>query len=79
MTYEAGRKARLEGKTASDNPYVIGITKLGNPKLSEAGVEWDRGFNSIGRVAGKAEVDAARTVEVSRFRRKPNRYYGGNA
>lgn len=73
--FEAGRAARLAGKAVTDNPHVVGHTKLGAPKLSDEGVEWERGFSSVGRVAGAAEVAAAASVDVRRFRRKPNRSY----
>lgn len=77
MSFEAGRKAKLEGKQASDNPFIVGYTKLGSPKLSDEGVAWEQGFASIGRVASKAEMNEAAKVDVSRFRRKSNRSYGG--
>lgn len=76
MSFEAGRKAKLEGKVASDNPFIIGFTKLGSPKLSEEGIAWELGFNSIGRVASAKEMNEAAKVDVSKFRRKSNRYYG---
>jgi len=75
MTFEAGKKAKLEGKFAKDNPYIIGYTKLGNPKLSEEGLEWERGFYSIGRIASKKEMENAAQYDVSRFKRKSNNYY----
>jgi hypothetical protein len=74
-SYENGKQARIEGKKSTDNPFIIGYTKLGSPKLSDEGIEWEQGFNSIGRIADKKEVQAANSVEVSRFRRKANRYY----
>jgi hypothetical protein len=73
--YENGRKARLEGQPSSTNPHVVGFTKLGAPKLSEEGIAWDQGFASIGRMASEAEMHAARKVDVTRFRRKSNRFY----
>ena len=74
--FEAGRIAKLEGKADTANPFIIGYTKLGSPKLSEEGVEWQSGFASVGRVASKAEMNEAAKVDVSRFRRKSNRSYG---
>ena len=77
--FEAGKTAYLAGKLASDNPYICGVTKLGAPKFSDAdlGADWERGFISGApvRKASKAEFDAAAQVDVSRFRRKSNRYY----
>lgn len=75
--FEQGASAAIAGLSHSDNPYVVGYTKLGNPKLSEDGVEWQTGFNyAIPRIASAKEVKAARSVDVSRFKRKFNRYYG---
>jgi hypothetical protein len=74
-TFQAGVEAKKSGKTENDNPYIIGKTKLGANRLSEEGIEWQSGFNSVGRVASKEEMNAARLVDVSRFRRKSNRYY----
>lgn len=77
--FEAGKQAFLSGLTQNDNPYICGLTKLGNPKFSdqEAGADWERGFISAKpeRVASAKEIAAARSVDVSRFRRKSNRYY----
>lgn len=73
--FEAGKIAKASGKSSDENPYIVGYTKLGAPKLSEEGHDWQAGFASVGRVASKEEVEAARSVEVSRFRRKSNRYY----
>lgn len=73
--FEAGKIAKAAGKTSTDNPYIVGYTKLGSPKLSEDGVEWQNGFGSVGRECSKKEMDAARELDVSRFRRKSNRYY----
>ena len=76
MSYEAGKKAALEGKTLADNPPTCGFTKLGNIKLTEEGVEWQNGFNStISRVASQKEMTAARSVDISKFKRKSNNYY----
>lgn len=77
MSFEAGKKAKLEGKMVQDNPFIVGYTKLGNPKLSDEGIAWEAGFNSIGRVASQKEMNEASKVDVSRFRRKSNRSYGG--
>lgn len=74
--FQSGKQAKIEGKTLQDNPHIIGFTKLGSPKLSDEGIEWEQGFSSVGRIAGKAEVQSASQVNVSRFRRKSNRYYG---
>lgn len=74
-SYEMGKAAKIAGKTANDNPYIIGYTKLGSIKLSENGISWEQGFNSIGRIASKQEIEAARKVDISRFKRKSNNYY----
>lgn len=54
-------------------------TKLGNVRFSdfEAGSDWDNGFRSMqpARVASQKEIQAAQSVDVSRFRKKANRYY----
>jgi hypothetical protein len=76
--FEAGKIAQLSGKTQNDNPYLTGeFTKLGNPKMTEEGHEWINGFNSvIVRKCSKEEILAADKVDISRFKRKSNRYYG---
>lgn len=76
--FEIGRQAALGGKGISENPYTCGTTKLGNIKLTENGVEWEAGFNSAipARFADEKEMASARLLDVSRFRRKSNRYYG---
>ena len=73
--FDAGRTARIAGLDSSANPHIVGYTKLGSPKLSDDGIAWLSGFSSIGRVASDKEVHAARSVDVTRFRRKANRYY----
>lgn len=73
--FQVGRQAKLDGKAATDNPFITGYTKLGSPKLSDEGIEWEAGYNSIGRVASKAEMNEAAKVDVSRFRRRSNNYY----
>ena len=75
--FEAGKQASLEGKSISDNPHTCGLTKLGSIKLTEEGIEWEAGFKAAmpARVASEAEMKAARSVDVSRFRRKPNKSY----
>ena len=75
--YEFGKQAFAEGKSLHDNPYTCGLTKLGNVKLTEEGIEWERGFLTAKplRQASKEELLAANRVDVSRFRRKPNRFY----
>lgn len=76
MPFQAGKVAYHAGKTENDNPYICGTTKLGNPKMTEEGYDWLAGFNSCkARKATEAEVATAATVDVSRFRRKSNRYY----
>lgn len=76
LAFIEGKQAAAQGKQLSDNPYVIGHTKLGSPKLSDDGVRWENGFLSIGRRASEKEVrDANELTDVSRFRKKPNRYY----
>ena len=75
--FEAGIEACKSGKTENDNPFIIGKTKLGNNKLSEDGIEWLNGFvSAIKRVATQKEMQVAAQYDVSRFRRKSNRYYG---
>ena len=46
--FEEGVKAKKEGKSYNDNPYISGKTKLGNIILNETGGVWLSGFNSIG-------------------------------
>ena len=76
MSFEAGKRAALEGKSLQDNPHTCGFTKLGNMKLTEEGIEWENGFRSATkRIASKEEIQAAANVDISRFRRKSNRYY----
>jgi hypothetical protein len=76
MSFEAGKQAALNGKSLSDNPHTCGFTKLGSVKLTEEGIEWQNGFNStVCRVASQKETQAARSVDVSRFKRKSNRHY----
>jgi len=73
MNYEAGRAARWAGKPWSDNPYLSGTTKLGNPTFSDrdAGSDWERGWHdAVARKASEAEVRAAASVDVRRFRRR---------
>jgi hypothetical protein len=76
--FDAGRQAYHAGKKETDNPHIIGKTKLGNLKLSDEGHDWLAGYTNAKppRIASKAEVDAAVSVDVRRFRRKSNRYYG---
>ena len=61
MSYEAGKQAALNNKTLSDNPHTDGFTKLGNVKLTEAGIEWEAGFKDTMpmRVASKEEMAVA--------------------
>jgi len=75
--YKDGMKAAKEGKQASDNPYICGTTKLGSIKFSEGGIDWDNGFRSMqpARKASEKEIQAAASVDVSRFRKKSNRFY----
>lgn len=77
--YEAGRAAFLSGKALSDNPYICGQTARGNPKFSDfdAGCAWEDGYRSAqpARQASPQEIAAAASVDVSRFRRRPNRFY----
>lgn len=76
--FEAGKQAFISGKTEQDNPYLTGeFTKLGSAKMTEEGHDWLNGFCSmIKRVASKEEIQAASNVDITRFRRKSNRYYG---
>jgi hypothetical protein len=70
-----GKEAAKRGKVLADNPYVIGYTKLGAPKLSEEGRQWEYGFGSISRHATKKEIEAAAKVDVAQFGRKRKSYY----
>lgn len=75
MSYEAGKKAALEGKTLGDNPHTDGFTKLGNVKLTEEGREWENGFKSTipARIASKEEMAVAmkgNPFSTRTFRRK---------
>lgn len=78
--FEQGQQAGREGKTFADMvpaEFIIGRTKLGAPKLGEAGEQWLDGYHSTYRrgPATKQEREAAAAYDVSRFRRKSNRYY----
>lgn len=75
--FQAGVEAAKQGKKASDNPYICGTTKLGNVKYAEDGIDWDNGFRSMqpARIASKIEIEAAQSVDVTRFRKKANKYY----
>lgn len=77
--FKAGTQAFKDGKKIAENPYNNGFTKLGNVRFSdfEAGSDWDNGFRSMqpDRVANQKEIQAAQSVDVSRFRKKSNRYY----
>lgn len=77
MSYEAGKQAALEGKTLADNPHTNGFTKLGSVKLTEEGHEWARGFGDVPRKVTKKEIADSRKMDISRFKRKSNRYYQG--
>jgi hypothetical protein len=75
--FKAGRLAYHGGKSETDNPHIIGRTKLGNLKLSDKGHDWLSGYTSAkpARVPSRKELAAAASVDVRRFRRKSNRYY----
>jgi hypothetical protein len=79
--FEVGFDDHADGKTVDSNPYWNGErTKLGAPKLSEDAREWQNGFEaraiqSRGRACSDAEIRAAASVDVTRFRRKSNRHY----
>jgi hypothetical protein len=74
---EAGKQAFFNGLTLADNPHTCGVTKLGNVKLTEEGVDWERGYLSVkpARIASAKEMADSRKLDVSRFRRKSNRSY----
>jgi hypothetical protein len=78
-TFQVGFAAGKSGAPSTSNPFIAGTTKLGAPKFSDfdEGSAWAAGWQSAqpARVAGKAELAAAASVEVSRFRRKANRCY----
>ena len=73
--FEEGMVARKAGAPVESNPYCIGFTKLGSMKLSYEGLEWERGFYSVQRWATKKELADAELADISKFRRKSNRYY----
>ena len=75
--YEIGFDDHADGKTENDNPFWNGErTKLGARRLNEDARAWLDGFNSRKtRIASEAEMRAAATVDVTRFRRKNNRHY----
>ncbi len=74
--FPEGKLAAEQGKSSADNPYFTGeFTKLGTPKLSDAGHEWRDGFGSVGRHCTAKEIAAAADLDVARFRRKANRFY----
>lgn len=77
MSFEAGKQAFFEGKSLADNPYTNGFTKLGNIKLTEEGLEWERGFFSVkpARIPSAKEIADSCKLDISRFKRKSNNYY----
>ena len=58
MSFEAGKQAFFNGLTLADNPHICGVTKLGNVKLTEEGVNWERGYLSVkpARIASAKEI-----------------------
>ena len=83
MPYEIGFDDHASGKTLDHNPYWNGErTKLGARKIGEEGpaAEWQQGWEAREahvnpRISTKKEIDEAAKYDVSRFRRKSNRYY----
>jgi hypothetical protein len=73
--FEEGKVAKQTGASVESNPHCIGFTKLGAMKLSDEGLEWERGFYSVQRWATKKELADADLADISKFRRKSNRYY----
>lgn len=74
--FEAGMIAFAAGKTEADNPYICGVTKFGNPKMTEEGHDWLAGFISAkpARVTGAAERAAAdRLTNLGQFRKRYRR------
>lgn len=72
--FHDGLDARNAGQSVNDNPHVVGYTKLGAPKLSDEGREWERGFYSVPRVATAREVAAATALtDVGQFRSRHRR------
>lgn len=71
--FEAGRSAYHTGQGESANPYICGTTTLGNPKFSDydRGCDWHNGWLADqARTASKREIEAAQSVDVSRFRKR---------
>ena len=73
--FEEGKIAKQAGYLVESNPHCIGFTKLGAMKLTDEGLEWERGFYSVTRVATAKELSDAECMDISKFRRKSNRYY----
>lgn len=76
--YEIGFDDNADGKMLDQNPFWNGeFTKFGNRRLSEEGIEWENGFRSRipPRKCTDKEIREAAKVDVTRFRRKSNRYY----
>jgi hypothetical protein len=73
--FEAGKVAKQTGASVESNPHCTGFTKLGAMKLTDEGLEWERGFYSVARIATKKEIADAELMDISKFRRKSNRYY----
>lgn len=77
--FNNGKKAYAVGLSLNDNPHIVGVTKLGNAKFGDfdRGAAWESGFRSAmpARQASQKEIEAAAELDVSRFRKKSNRYY----
>jgi hypothetical protein len=74
--FAEGQEAGKAGKLYGDNPYFNGFTKLGSPKFGEGADEWEAGrCNAYTRWATKKELADAEAMDISKFRRKSNRYY----
>lgn len=68
-----GKQAASNGKTLSDNPHVIGLTKLGAPRLSEDGIEWQAGFADFPRPSTAKEIADAARMSIHQFGRRYKR------
>lgn len=75
--FTQGRAAALAGQPVTNNPYLTGeTTKLGTPKMTDEGYDWLAGYkDATPRKTTKIEKEAAVALDVTRFRRKANRFY----
>lgn len=74
--FQMGVAARKAGAGFCDFPdsCLDRLTKLGTRVPNCAGIEWQRGWESVQRFAGKLEVEAAtRLTDLGQFRSRHRR------